>query len=127
VTRRARKRSLLGFEHRSQPLLPRGEFYKRLAWSGLVAGGIILVSLAGGVIGYHVIAGQRWVVALLNASMILGGMGPVDPLPNDAARFFASGYALYSGVALISSVGVFLAPAVHRLLHHFHLEVEESS
>jgi hypothetical protein len=67
-------------------------------------------------------AEQSFVDAFLNASMILGGMGPVGELTSDGAKYFASFYALYSGVALLSSVAVILAPAMHRILHYFHLE-----
>jgi hypothetical protein len=57
--------------------------------------------------------------------MILGGMGPVDPITRSAGKWFASAYALYSGVALLTSVGLIFAPAVHRLLHRFHVETDE--
>jgi hypothetical protein len=79
-------------------------------------------ALSIGVVGYHWIAGLPWIDALLNASMILGGMGPVDALHSDGAKLFASAYALFSGVVFISAIGVFVAPAVHRFLHKFHLE-----
>ena len=75
-------------------------------------------------IGYHAIGGLPWVDSILNASMILTGMGPVDPMRTAAAKLFASAYAIFSGVAFLTSVGVLLAPLFHRFLHHFHLEVE---
>jgi hypothetical protein len=68
------------------------------------------------------IAGLSWIDSLLNASMILGGMGLVDPLKTDAAKIFASCYALFSGLAFIGIVSVLLAPFVHRLLHRVHAE-----
>jgi hypothetical protein len=122
-TARKKPLPLLEFEHRDEPLLPRREFLKRMGKSGAIAAMLISISLAAGVAGYHWMGRLDWTDALLNASMILGGMGPVDPLPSDAAKIFASVYALYSGFALITSVSVFLSPAVHRLMHHFHLEV----
>jgi hypothetical protein len=64
---------------------------------------------------------------LYNASMILGGMGPVTELGTDAGKVFASAYALYSGVVLLASVGVLLAPALHRVLHHFHIPTDEDA
>jgi hypothetical protein len=67
-----------------------------------------------------------WIDALLNAAMILGGMGPVDTLRSDAAKIFASGYALFSGVVFILVAGLLLAPLFHRLMHHFHLELDEA-
>jgi hypothetical protein len=70
------------------------------------------------------LAGQGWVDALLNASMILGGMGPVDVLKTDAAKIFASFYAIYSGIVLIATAGILLTPPLHRLLHKFHIDEE---
>jgi hypothetical protein len=87
--------------------------------------GVVLVSLAVGVCGYHYLDSLPWVDSLLNASMILGGMGPVDPLKTTAGKIFASAYALYSGLALIAVVGLLLAPIIHRVMHVFHMEYEE--
>jgi hypothetical protein len=86
---------------------------------------VVLVSLAVGVCGYHYLDSLPWVDSLLNASMILGGMGPVDPLKTTAGKIFASAYALYSGLALIAVVGLLLAPIIHRVMHVFHMEYEE--
>lgn len=121
MTRRGQ--SLFGFEHHHEPLAPPHVFRRRLIRSGGVAAVIILFSLAIGVVGYHYLGGiEAWVDCLYNASMILGGMGPVAELKTDAGKVFASAYALYSGVVLLASVGVLLAPALHRVLHHFHIE-----
>ena len=112
----------MSFERRHELLLPRHLFVRRLLrWS--VAAGIVLVgSLALGTCGYHLFESLPWIDALLNASMILGGMGPVDPIRTTVGKLFASFYALYSGLAIISIAGLLLAPLVHRLLHKFHLE-----
>ncbi|MBK8497690.1 MAG: hypothetical protein IPL52_02455 [Flavobacteriales bacterium] len=110
------------FEHRARPVLSKARFALRLlrhlGWASL----LVLFSLALGVWGYMYFAGLSLVDAFLNASMILGGMGPVDPLRNDAAKWFASFYALYSGITLLGAVAVFLAPVMHRMLHVLHLE-----
>jgi len=90
-----------------------------------VALGVLVFGLGGGVLGYHYVAGLSWIDSLLNASMILGGMGPVDPLKTDCAKLFASFYALFSGLAFIGIVSVLLAPFVHRMLHRFHAEERE--
>ena len=82
----------------------------------------IVFSLAIGVVGYHSIAGLPWIDSLLNASMILGGMGPVDRLHTSAAKLFASFYALFSGLMFIGIATVLLAPFVHRLLHRIHYD-----
>ena len=80
------------------------------------------MSLAAGMCGYHFLEKLPWVDAFLNAAMILGGMGPVDPVKTGAGKIFAGLYALYSGLALITIAGLLLAPVVHRFLHKFHLE-----
>lgn len=117
--------SLLEFERRHEPLAPPHVFRGRLIRSSGVAAAIILFSLAIGVVGYHCLGGiEAWVDCLYNASMILGGMGPVAELKSDAGKIFASAYALYSGVMLLASVGVLLAPALHRIMHHFHIETD---
>lgn len=107
------------------PLLSRAEFAARIAKNALLGLGLIVVSLAIGVVGYHATAGLGWIDALLNASMILTGMGPVDELKTDGAKLFASFYALFSGVAFLTIVAVLMAPLVHRFLHRFHLELAD--
>lgn len=113
------------FERRGEPLLPRAAFVRRMALSACVSGGIVLLSLALGMAGYHVFEGMSWVDACVNASMLLGGMGPVSELRTTSGKLFASFYALYCGLVLIVAVGVLLAPVLHRFLHRFHLEVDE--
>lgn len=110
------------YEHRKEPLLSRSAFLKRLASHAGVAFGIVLGSLGIGILGYHFLEGLAWIDALVNAAMILGGMGPVDALHTNAGKMFASFYALYSGIVFLLAVGVIVAPVFHRLLHHFHLE-----
>ena len=110
------------YEHRKQPLLSTAKFLRRLARHGLVAFGVMIGGLGIGVVGYHIVAHLSWIDSLLNASMILGGMGPVDTLKTDAAKIFASFYALFSGLAFVGIVSVLLAPFVHRLLHRIQAE-----
>jgi hypothetical protein len=112
-------------EHRSEPLLPWPKFVRRMTRSGSVGATIVLVALAIGVVGYHAFGRLAWLDALVNASMILGGMGPVADLKTNAGKVFASIYALYSGVTLLTSVGVLIAPSLHRALHRFHIETRE--
>ena len=104
------------------------QFRARLAWSIAVAGMILAVSLGIGVAGYYWIVGDKTVLdALVDASMLLGGMGPItSTFPSPAAKLFASFYALYSGIVLLGSVGVLLNPFVHLLLHRFHADLDES-
>ncbi len=110
------------FEHRKDPLLPRQKYLRRLARHGLFSFSIIFISLAIGVIGYHALEGLGWVDATVNASMILGGMGPVNQLHTTAGKLFASAYALFSGIIFLVAAAVLFAPVFHRFLHKFHLD-----
>jgi hypothetical protein len=96
-------------------------FHRQLVHAGAA---FVLVGLALGigVAGYHWFAGQSWIDALLNASMILSGEGPVDHLETSGAKIFASIYALFGGVVFIVTMGLILTPMVHRLLHRLHIE-----
>ena len=115
------------FEKKHQPLLPRVAFLARLGRSFGLTLLIVGVSLLFGSVGYHHFGDDlTWVDALLNAAMILTGMGPVDHMPTASGKLFATFYALYSGVAFLSMISVVLAPLIHRLLHKFHLEEEDA-
>jgi hypothetical protein len=104
------------FEHRTDPLLPAHRFFWRvLVFVGLSALGI-------GVLGYHYFGGLPWIDALVNASMILGGMGPVDPITSHVGKLFASAYALFSGLLFIGAASLVLTPFVHRIMHKLHIE-----
>lgn len=115
------------FEHRSKPLLPRRQFYARLARSAAVALLVVAVALGIGMVGYRAFEPMSWVDAFVNAAMILSGMGPVSSLQTDAGKIFAGCYALFSGLAFLTSIGIFSAPVVHRFLHKFHLEEAKRS
>ena len=115
------------YEHYSQPLISRSEFIKRQANHFVVAAIIIVGSLFIGIAGYHWLEGLSWLDSLLNASMILGGMGPVNPIQTSAGKLFASFYALYSGMIFLIVVGIMIAPAFHRFLHKFHFEENKDS
>jgi hypothetical protein len=110
------------FERRHEPLLPFRAFVLRVARSFALSLAIIAFALGLGVLGYHYVARFEWVDSLLNASMILSGMGPVGDFRNDAGKVFASFYALFSGLAFITIAGVIITPVAHRLLHWFHIE-----
>ncbi len=112
------------YEHKSKPLLSKKKFYNRLINNSLLALVFLFLSLAIGIGGYMYFGKLSFVDALLNASMILGGMGPVDTLHSDSAKYFASLYALYSGITLITSVGIIFSPMVHRMMHRLHLETD---
>jgi hypothetical protein len=103
----------------------RTHFALRLAKNFLIAAVIVAFSLAMGSAGYHYWGQLPWIDALLNAAMILTGMGPVDPMTTNAAKLFATFYALYSGVIFLSVIAILLTPVVHRWLHRFHLDVQD--
>jgi hypothetical protein len=113
------------FEHRSQPLATVPAFVKRITLCLVVALLVLSSALLLGMAGYHWIAGLGWVDAFLNAAMILTGMGPVNPLATRAAKLFAGGYAIFSGLIFLTVMGIVLAPVLHRLMHKFHLADED--
>lgn len=108
-------------------MLPNPLFLGRIASHAALALGLLGLSLAMGVLGYRYLAGLPWIDALLNAAMILGGMGPVGNIDSTAGKLFASLYALYCGVAFLAISAVLIAPFAHRLLHRFHLDESDSS
>jgi hypothetical protein len=113
------------FEKRHEPLLPRAAFLWRLFSHFVIGVGVIVGSLLIGFLGYHWFEDLGWLDSLLNAAMILGGMGPVNELRTTAGKLFASFYALYSGIIFLVVAGVLFAPIFHRFIHRFHLALVE--
>lgn len=113
------------YENRHRPLLPLSKFIFRLLNHIWLAFGMVAAALFIGILGYRCLEGLSWVDALLNSSMILGGMGPVNPIRTTAGKIFASAYALFSGIVFLVIIGVLFAPVFHRFLHKFHLEFED--
>jgi hypothetical protein len=110
------------YEHRHQPLLSHRRFVDRVRTHVLGALVLLFLTLGIGMAGYHWLEGQTWVDAYLNASMILGGMGPVAELHTQAGKVFAGTYALFAGLVFVLAIGVVLAPVLHRAMHRFHLD-----
>jgi hypothetical protein len=100
-------------------------FYSKLIKSAAIGTLFLFISLIIGIVGYHYYFNISWLDSLVNASMILTGMGPVDRALTNGAKLFSSFYAIYSGVAFLTSVAIIFSPVVHRFLHRFHIEVEE--
>ena len=98
---------------------------RRLARNGVLVTTFILLALGLGATGYHLLDGLPWLDAVLNAAMILTGMGPIAPIATPAAKVFATFYALFSGVFFLTMVAVLLAPALHHFLHRLHLDLSE--
>lgn len=129
-------RTFLMFERRQQPMVPLAVFRSRLIRNAMAAGFVIGVSLLIGMLGYRwtgydAATGRSlgWLESLYNASMILTGMGPADQRdpPPRPEMWFATFYAIFAGVVFLVSVGVLIAPVVHRVIHHFNLEAEEDA
>ncbi|TXL78101.1 hypothetical protein FHP25_07810 [Vineibacter terrae] len=112
-------------KRRRTPEMIHAEWRRRMANSLVFASVALAVMLGAGIAGYHYLADLPWIDALLNASMILGGMGPIDPVRSDVGKVFASVYALLSGLVFVGVCGVLIAPFAHRFLHRFHAELEE--
>ncbi len=79
-------------------------------------------TLCAGMAIYHWVERLPWPDAFLNAAMLLGGMGPVDPIHSTAGKWLAGTYALFAGLVFIVLAGVMLGPVMHAVLHRFHLE-----
>ena len=110
------------YEHTSHKLLAWPEFLRRaarhLGWSIL----LVLAAVTGGTAGYHELGRLGWIDAFLNASMILGGMGPVDRMETATGKLFSAFYALFSGLFFLAVMSVLIAPWLHRMIHVMHAE-----
>jgi hypothetical protein len=114
------------FEHYKEPILSQKEFIRRFIRHFCIGFGLIIIALGIGAIGYHFTENLSWLDSFLNASMILTGMGPVNQMQTDAGKIFATVYALFSGVAFLTMAAILFAPVLHRFLHKFHLEFDET-
>lgn len=110
------------YESRHQPLLHRRHFLRRVIGHALVVAGLIIFSIALGMAGYMSLERLPWTDAFLETAMLLGGMGPIHAPQTEAGKLFAGFFALYAGLVFIATAAILLGPAVHRLLHGFHLE-----
>ena len=108
------------YELRQAKPISRAEFMRRLGKHVAVAAALVAISLAVGMAGYMAFEHLSWVDAFLNASMLMGGMGPVDPPHTVAGKLFAGCYALYAGLVFIVTAALMFTPVLHRLMHLFH-------
>ena len=113
------------YEHRKLRPLSFAAFLARVGRHAALSSLILLGSLLVGMAGYQYFEHLNWRDAFLNASMLLGGMGPVESPQSDGGKLFAGLYALYCGVVFIGVSGIMLAPLAHRVLHRFHWEQSE--
>jgi hypothetical protein len=110
------------YENKREPLASKPHFYKRVLRNVSFAMSVLLICLLIGILGYHYTANIAWLDSLHNASMILSGMGPVVEIKTVSGKWFSSFYAIFSGVAFITNIGIVLAPVAHRFFHILHLE-----
>ena len=115
------------YEDRRMPPLDPRRFARRMANHLGVAAALVAVSLLGGMWGYEYFEHLGWRDAFLNAAMLLGGEGPVEVPGTNGGKVFAGIFALYAGVLFLIVAGLFLAPAVHRIMHKFHWEAGDRS
>ncbi len=114
------------YEHRTHKPISTREFLIRMLRHGVLAAAIIALSIVVGMAGYEHYEHLPWRDALLNTTMLLGGMGPVNAPQSPGGKLFASFFALYAGLVFIATAGVFLAPVAHRVLHHLNFDGEET-
>ncbi|RYD20607.1 MAG: hypothetical protein EOP88_14400 [Verrucomicrobiaceae bacterium] len=114
------------YEKRGEKLISRQAFLRRIGHSLLVIGLLIGFSLGIGMLGYRSLEHLSWTDSFLNASMILGGMGPVNEMKTEAGKIFAGTYALYSGLAFLVLAGLLFGPVAHRVLHSFHYDSDDA-
>jgi len=114
------------YEHKHQKLADKTTYYNRVAKNAAVASLILFICLMMGVLGYHYTANIGWLDSLHNASMILSGMGPVVEIKTVEGKLFSSFYALFSGVAFITNIGLLITPYVHRFFHKLHVGEEDN-
>lgn len=113
------------YEDRCSPPIPIRVFLRRVLRHFAVASLLLAFSLGAGMLGYGYFEHLGWCDAFLNASMLLGGMGPVETPATRGGKIFAGFYALYSGLVFLVAVGLVLAPWLHRLMHKFHWDEDE--
>lgn len=121
------RKQLDSYETKGDRPIAWAHFVERMIRHGSIAGLLILFSLGLGMAGYMGFERLGVADAFLNASMILGGMGPVATIASTGGKLFAGFYALYSGLVFLVVAGLLLAPVVHRVLHRFHWEISEGN
>lgn len=113
------------YESKFQRPISRGQFLQRMGSHGLVVLLMLVFSLGIGIGGYRAFEHLAWTDAFLNAAMLLGGMGPVNPPMTEAGKLFAGLYALYAGLVFLVMVALLFTPFLHRMLHKFHWDKKE--
>jgi hypothetical protein len=110
------------YEPKSVEPISRSHFVRRVLRHAGYGGLLVAGSLIVGMVGFHYLTAERWSDALVNAAMLLGGMGPVGDLIHISltGKLFAAAFALYAGLVFIAVTALLAAPVIHRILHRFH-------
>lgn len=106
------------------PVHPRHawQLAQRMLHSGLALLPLAAFTLLVGVLLYHQVERLTWSSSFLNAAMLVGGMGPVDPIRTEAGKWAIGAYAIFAGVVFLVVAGVMLSPVVHHALVRWHLD-----
>ena len=111
------------YESKTEEVISTGQFRSRLLLHALGAVLLLLGAILIGVVGHlHFEEGVAWYDAAFNATLLLGGMGPVDLPQTPGGKLFFAVYGLYVGLMFVACIGLILAPVAHRLLHRFHCD-----
>ncbi len=113
------------YESKNEPLLSGSSFAKRVAVHIVITLLLLVSSLALGIFGYMWTEHMDAIDAFLNAAMLLGGMGPVNPPTTPEGKLFAGFFALYAGLLFVVCAGLVLTPVLHRVLHYFHVSDQD--
>ena len=111
------------FEHHKEPLVSKKVFIQRVARCVMVSSLLLTGSILIGAGVYHYVEGFSWVDAMMNAIMIMTGLGLVDTLHTTPAKIFTCFYAILTAVVFYMVLAIIFAPLIHRFLHEFHLEL----
>jgi len=111
------------FEHHTEPLVSRKAFLRRVAKCAGIAFLLLVGSIFIGAAVYHYAESLSWLESVLNAVMIMTGLGLVDTLHSTQAKIFTCFYAILTAIVFYMVLAIIFAPIIHRFLHRFHLEI----
>jgi len=112
------------FEHHKQALASKDVFIKRVARCVWVAGLLLASTISVGTLVYRYVENLSWVNAVMNAVMVMTGLGLVDTLHTTFAKIFTTFYAIITAIVFYMVLAIIFAPLIHRFLHEFHLEMD---
>ncbi|MER1968010.1 two pore domain potassium channel family protein [Castellaniella sp. GW247-6E4] len=114
------------YESRKHDLLPLRDFLRRVLSHVFYALVLIFSTLCLGVVGNMWFETITWHDAVLNAALIVAGIGPFILPATVGGKIFFSFYGIFVGLVFMATLGVVLAPVAHRLLHKFHLDGDDA-